>query len=60
MAITVCKFSKFFGGACLRTPLESFCYLSCLKLTLQEKTALEKRDKIWCPLPEKILNAPLT
>ena len=30
IGITECKFSKFFRGACPQTPLESFCYLSCL------------------------------
>ena len=47
------NFQNFSGGAFPRTPLESFCYLSCLELTLPGKTALEKSDEIWCPLPEK-------
>ena len=43
------NFKNFFGGACLRTPLESFLYLSCLKLSLPEKTALETVTKFDAP-----------
>ena len=41
-------------------PKSRFCCLSFLELTLPEKIALEKSDEIWCPLPKKFLNAPLT
>ena len=56
MAITVCKFSKFSGEACPRTPLESFLLLSCLKLTLPalpEKNKLKKVAKFGAPFLKK-------
>ena len=56
-------FSKFFRGACPRTPQESFLgfwFLNCLKLTLPEKTTLEKVTKVGALFLKKILNTPLT
>ena len=59
MAITACKVSKFSGGVCLRTPLESFLVLKLLKTNSAGKTALEKVTKFGGPYLKKILNTPL-
>ena len=37
IAIAACKFSKFFGGACPRTPLELFLFLNQLRICSAEK-----------------------
>ena len=53
------NFQNFFGGACSRTPLESFLLLKLLKTNLAGKNYAGKSDKIWCPFPEKYFeNAP--
>ena len=52
MAITVCKFSKFFWGACHSDPLESFLVHKLLKINTAENTALEKLTKIGAPPSE--------
>ena len=50
------NFQKFSGGTCPRTPLELFVLSICFKIILSEKNTLENNYvKIWCPLPEKIL-----
>ena len=54
------NFQKFLGVACPRTPLKSFLLLKLLEITLPGKNCGWKSDEIWCPLPEKILNTPLT
>ena len=54
MAIAVCKFSKFFRGSMLRTPLESFLILTLLKINSAEKTTLEKVTKIGASSLKKI------
>ena len=37
IAITACKFSKIFRGACLRTPLKLFLFLNQLQISFAEK-----------------------
>ena len=49
------NFQNFFGGAFPRFPIESFLVLKLLRINSGGKS-----DEIWCPLPEKILNTPLT
>ena len=39
------NFQKFFGGACPRTPLESFLALKLLKISSAEKNTLENSDE---------------
>ena len=39
------NFQKFSGGACPRTPLESFLALKLLKIISAGKNTLEKSDK---------------
>ena len=60
MAITVCKFSKIFMGACPRTPLESFLLLKLLELnSAEKKTMLEIVTKFDSPSLKNFLNMPL-
>ena len=54
MAIAVCKISKTFGGACPRTPLESFLAIKLLKINSAGTNTLEKSDENWCLLPKQI------
>ena len=55
MAITVCQFSKIFWRSIPPDPLESFLLLKLLKINSAGENYAWKRDKIWCFLPEKIL-----
>ena len=58
MALTVCKFSKFSGAACLRVLKSSFGSSIFFKLTLPQKYA--KKCQNMLPSRKKILNTPLT
>ena len=61
MGIAVRKFLKMFQASMTPNPPWSrFWHLSCLKITLPEKTRLKKVTKIDARSLKKFLNSPLT
>ena len=44
IAITACKFSKIFGGASPRNPLELFLFLNQLQISSTKKLRLKKSE----------------
>ena len=54
IAITACKFSKFFPGSMLPDPLETFLLLNQLQICFAEKILLQKVWKLWLEPPFKI------
>ena len=54
------NFQNFSGGACPRTPIESFLLLKLLKITTVKKKYARKVTKVGASSLKKILNRPLT
>ena len=54
IVITASKFSKIFGVACPRSPLEPFLFLNQLQISSVKKIRSKKMWKLWSPSPFKI------